>query len=108
MFNSKPAETSRNLIDQVAQSANSAIHTTQRVVNETMDGLGDQTSALVHHGMDSVRNTSRQIRKGAHHASDKTVAYIREEPVKSMLIAAATGAVLMALARAISRSNHSR
>lgn len=125
MFNSKPTPTSNTLIDQVAQSADSAIHTTQRVANEAMDGLshslqaarqqvvpalngiGDQATALVHHGMDSVRNTSHQIREGAHHASDRTVAYIREEPVKSMLIAAATGAVLMALARVISQSNHS-
>jgi ElaB/YqjD/DUF883 family membrane-anchored ribosome-binding protein len=30
-------------------------------------------------------------------ASDETVNYIKHEPVKSMLIAAATGAALMAL-----------
>jgi hypothetical protein len=34
------------------------------------------------------------------------VAYIRDEPVKAMLIAAATGAALMALINLVSRSRH--
>lgn len=38
------------------------------------------------------------------HAADSTTHYIREEPIKSVLIAAATGAVLMALVGLVSRS----
>ena len=38
------------------------------------------------------------------HASDATVNYIKEEPVKSILVAAATGAALMALVSMMSRS----
>ena len=126
MFNNKDAETPAGLIDQAAHSADVAIHATQRVTNEALEGLlqtidtarqqvvpmihsaEDKASALVHKGLDSVRQTSRQLRDGAHYASDKTVAYIREEPVKAMLIAAASGAVVMALARVISQSNQSR
>ena len=37
-------------------------------------------------------------------AQDTTVGYIKDEPVKSMLIAAATGAALMALVSMMSRS----
>lgn len=86
-----------SLIDQTAQSAGAAIQTTQRVANDALGSLSH-----------SLQSAQHQIREGAHHASDKTVAYIREEPVKSMLIAAATGAALMALARAISQPHHSR
>lgn len=125
MFDKKIAATSDSLIDQAAHSADAAIHTTQRVTNEALEGLlgtidaarqqvvpmittaEDKAASLMHHGLDSVRHTSRQLRTSALHATDKTVTYIRDEPVKSVLIAAATGAALMALARVISQSHHS-
>ncbi len=91
------SDLTHSLIDQTAQSAGSAIQTTQRVANDAVESLSH-----------SLQSAQTQIRDGAHHASDKTVAYIREEPVKSMLIAAATGAALMALARAINQPRHSR
>jgi ElaB/YqjD/DUF883 family membrane-anchored ribosome-binding protein len=64
----------------------------------------DQVSALAQRGVDSVRDTSHQLRVKAAHASDNTMHYIKDEPVKSILIAAATGAALMALVSLISRS----
>lgn len=64
----------------------------------------DQASALAHRGMDSVRDISHQLRLKAEHASDSTVKYIKEEPVKAVLIAAATGATLMALVTLVARS----
>jgi ElaB/YqjD/DUF883 family membrane-anchored ribosome-binding protein len=124
MSNNTISDTSDKLINQVSHSADAAIHATQRVTNEALEGLlhtvdtarqqivpmihnaENKTAALVQHGVDSVKNTSRQLRDGAHNASDRTVAYIREEPVKSVLIAAATGAAVMALARVISQSRH--
>jgi ElaB/YqjD/DUF883 family membrane-anchored ribosome-binding protein len=51
-----------------------------------------------------VRDSSQQLREKAVQASDQTVAYIKDEPVKSMLIAAATGAALMGLISLMGRS----
>lgn len=68
--------------------------------------LAEQASQTVDHAMDSVRETAHQLRLKAEHASDSTVSYIQHEPVKSVLIAAATGAVLMALVNLVSRSGH--
>lgn len=125
MSNNTIADTSDRLIDQVSHTADVAIHATQRVTNEALEGLlhtidtardqivpmihnaENKTAALVQQGLNGVRHTSRQIRDGAHHASDSTVAYIREEPVKSVLIAAATGAALVTLARILSQTRHS-
>jgi hypothetical protein len=45
------------------------------------------------------------LRDKALRASDNTVGYIKDEPVKAMLIAAATGAALMALVSLITRSH---
>jgi ElaB/YqjD/DUF883 family membrane-anchored ribosome-binding protein len=102
-------------LDQATQSADLAIKSTQRVANETLDGIAggvqnlhdqaapminraaDQVSAFAHRSADSVRDGTQQLRDGAHHASEYTSNYIKNEPVKAMLIAAATGAALMAL-----------
>lgn len=97
MSNHSAFDASRDLIDHAAQSAQAAFHTTQRAAGEAVDGIS--------HSLQTARN---QVRNSAHHASDRTVAYIREEPVKSMLIAAATGAALIALAHVISQPRHTR
>ena len=48
-------------------------------------------------GIEAVRDGSQQLREKAQRATDSTVAYVKDEPIKAMLIAAATGAVLMGL-----------
>jgi hypothetical protein len=52
-----------------------------------------------------VRERSGQLRDKAALLSDTTAGRIRDEPLKAMLIAAATGAALMALLVLISRSS---
>jgi len=123
MFLNKSAEISNSLVDQASQSADQAIKSTQQVANEALKSLTDAmqdlrhqaspvierategVSALAHRGLESVRETSHHLRVNAEHASDSTVNYIRHEPVKSVMIAAATGAALMAL---VSLVGHSR
>jgi ElaB/YqjD/DUF883 family membrane-anchored ribosome-binding protein len=117
--------TPNTLVDHAAQSADEAIRSTQRVANEALDGLAatvqdtreraapvlnrmsEQASDLAHRGADSLRQGSQQLRERARHASESTVTYIKQEPVKAMLIAAATGAALMALVSLMSRSHRS-
>ena len=106
---------SNGLVDRAADSADAAIKSTQRVANQALDGLadsvqdlrqhaapmlnqaGERAGALAQRGVDAVRGTSQHLRDRALQASDTTVNYIKDEPVKAMLIAAATGAALMAL-----------
>lgn len=121
---SSSAATANRLADQAAQGADDAIKSTQRVANDMLDRLSDkvqdthdkaapkmvriaeQAEALARRGADAVRESSQHLREKAAHTSDQTIAYIREEPVKSVLIAAATGAALMALVGLLSRSRH--
>ena len=108
--------------DQAADTASSAIRSTQNVTNEAFDRLSDkvgevrdqagpavsrlttQAEALAKRGVEAVRDTSAQLREKALQATDTTVGYIKDEPVKSMLIAAATGAALMGLVGLMTRS----
>jgi ElaB/YqjD/DUF883 family membrane-anchored ribosome-binding protein len=113
MFLKKEAEPSNSLIDQAAQSADQVIKSTQQMaadalatLNGAMQDLRQQATPVAERALDSVRETSRQLRLKAEHASDNTVAYIKHDPVKSVLIAAATGAALMALVSLVSNARH--
>jgi ElaB/YqjD/DUF883 family membrane-anchored ribosome-binding protein len=115
MFANKTPEVQNKLVDQAAASADQAIRSTQRVANEALDGLAgsvqdlrehaapmvdrvaERASALAHHGVDAVRERSHRLSVSAHRVADGTRSYVRDEPVKSLLIAAATGAAMMGL-----------
>jgi ElaB/YqjD/DUF883 family membrane-anchored ribosome-binding protein len=66
---------------------------------------GEQASVLAQRGVDAVRDRSLQVREQALRASDNTLNYIKDEPVKAVLIAAAVGAGLMALIGLLRKSN---
>ena len=117
----------RDPVENLADSASNAMEATKRTaqdlaadtrdsVNRAANGLRadvapfvrqatEQVSDLAHRGADAVRHTAHQVRESADAATARTRDYIKDEPVKSVLIAAATGAALMAL---ISMMSHSR
>ena len=110
--------------DAVGDAAEQALASTRRIANGMLDSVGDsvdglrqqampmlnrasdQAIAMAQHGVDTVRDTSRHWREQAQHASDRTVTYIREEPVKAMLIAATAGALIVTLAGLVRRGRH--
>ena len=109
--------------DQAADTAQSAIRSTQNVANSAFDRLSDkvdtardqavplinrlstQAQDVARKSADAVRETSAQLRDRASRAQEQTVGYIKDEPVKAMLIAAATGAALMALVSLATRAS---
>lgn len=86
----------QNANESLAKFADGSISKTQQAA--------DATNAFLRSGVDTVLETSQQLRHGAQEVSTKTVNYIRDEPVKSVLMAAATGAVLMALFSLVRRA----
>jgi hypothetical protein len=108
MFSQPNSQTSDPIVYQeAAKSADQEIRPAQRLTRgmhelldgaaPLLDGAGDRLDTLTHRGLDAVRRRSRRLRDQALHASDSTLHYIRGEPVKAALIAAAAGAALMAL-----------
>ncbi|CAN5708360.1 hypothetical protein BH11PSE8_BH11PSE8_03780 [soil metagenome] len=111
-----------NLADKAADGANEAIRTTQGATNTAFNRLSDkvddvrsqaapvidristQAKEAARKSADALRDTTQQLRDKALNVSDQTVGYIKDEPVKAMLIAAATGAALMALVGLLGRS----
>ena len=86
-----------NLAEQAADSADHALKAGQRLTHDALDSLSDSVHDLRQQGASALRSGSRQIRNTAHQASVCTKDYIRDEPVRSVLIAAAAGAIVMGL-----------
>ena len=126
MFTRKPTEDIQSLADRTAQSAEQAIRSTQSAANTALDNLSDgvqtlqqdaagvleqaarQVEALAHRSSQALQSGSQALLDKAHAASSETRHYIEREPVKSVMIAAATGAALMGLLVLLSRSNDRR
>jgi ElaB/YqjD/DUF883 family membrane-anchored ribosome-binding protein len=78
----------------------------QEVKDEAMPVLNRvaaKAEELARRSADVVRDRSADIKDRAVRASDMTIGYIKDEPVKAILIAAATGAALMALLTLLGR-----
>jgi len=102
------------IADAASESLEHAVQATQRVADQTLDKVsstaqdlrqrvsplleraGEQASTLARRGVHTVRDQAQR-------ASDSTVGYIRDEPVKAVLIAAAAGAMAVALLRWLRR-----
>lgn len=120
---SKPyTSTANDYADKATQKADDAIKSTQRMANDAMDSLSDkvedmrsqagptinriatQAEDAARRGIAAVKENTQQLREKAMQATDTTVTYIKDDPIKAMLIAAATGAALMALVSMMGRS----
>ncbi len=114
----KPFSSStQNAADQAAQHAQGAIGGTQQALSSLSDRAEDvraqtvpvlnrvaaKAEELARRGKDVVRDRSELLKDRAYRASDATRGYIKDEPVKSILIAVAAGAALMALVSLLTR-----
>ncbi|WP_395701502.1 hypothetical protein [Aquabacterium sp.] len=112
--------------EQAAGKASQMIESTRHAANHTLDQLdqrvdalrdaapsvwrqaGAQVEDLTRRGIDRAREASLKVRDKVVDTHDRSVAYIRDEPVKSVVIAAAAGATLAALIGWLARSRHSQ
>ena len=110
------------IANRFAQSASQAIETTQKAADQALDGLDNQVhklheqasrgldnaaqgaNAVAQRSAQSVQDATRRLRDTAMQVSDGTTRYVQNEPVKSVLIAAAAGALLMGLFSLLARS----
>lgn len=115
MITNALAQRSDNMADRAAVTADHAIRSTQYAVNGAFDSLADSVQDLRHQaapalergieragalrqrGIDSVRHGTRQLRETAHSGAEHARGYVRDEPFKALLIAAATGAIVAGL-----------
>lgn len=109
------ADTATSIADEAAGKAQRALHESRVATDDALDALSggidklserapdaiariaSQVEDLARRSLERARDTSAQVRVRVNEASDATVSRIKDEPMKSVLIAAAIGAGLTAL-----------
>ncbi|MFN7153649.1 MAG: hypothetical protein ACK4OE_08150 [Acidovorax sp.] len=117
----KVANSARTLADDVLQSAQDAVQSTRSAANNTLeraeegvrtlrshtdpaiDDLAARAQELAARSIDYCAETSARARRQVMHAAEATGKYVAEQPGKSMVIAAASGAALATLVFWMSR-----
>lgn len=111
-----------NIAQQATDKADEAIGNARKAADGALDTLQDKASHLAavapgtlsrvaaqideiaRRGIDRAKAASDTAKEQATLAGDRTVGYIKEEPVKSVLMAAAAGAALAICVGMLSRS----
>ncbi|HQX59335.1 MAG TPA: hypothetical protein PLT77_09395, partial [Burkholderiaceae bacterium] len=109
-----------------AQAASRAIQSTQQACDGALERLDDKVHQLrtdaapvieragekadqwVQKGARQLNEGSRQLRAKAQYVAAESQQYVREQPVKSVLIAAGIGALLMGLISVLARQGSGR
>ena len=98
-------QSTQRIADQALDKMSSAAHDLRAQVSPLLERAGEKAEALAQRGVDAMRERSLQMREQALRASDSTLNYIKDEPVKAVLIAAAAGAALMVLLGLLRKSD---
>ncbi|MDQ7990205.1 MAG: hypothetical protein REI09_11285 [Candidatus Dactylopiibacterium sp.] len=117
----KAEDSARTLADSVSDRASDAIETTRRAAENQFDAarngienlrdaipekVGQAVDGLEHYasvGLKQARAACASVKTRVDDASEATRAYVREEPVKSLLIAVASGALIAGAASWLAR-----
>jgi ElaB/YqjD/DUF883 family membrane-anchored ribosome-binding protein len=101
------AQTARGGIGQGMHEMSNGLDHARSETGNALRQLASDSDALLHRSMDKVRDSAGQLRERSLHAKEATTTYIQHEPMKSVLMAAAVGAGLMALVALFSRNHPS-
>lgn len=68
--------------------------------------LASEAETATRQGLESLRESSHELRLRANAAGEAGLRYLRDEPLKPVIIAAVAAGALMALAQWLARRNH--
>ncbi len=126
-MNQFPSDDNRydDLARQASEQADAAISSTREASNAALDALqkkadhlatvapstlrrvADQVDELTRRGLEMAKHATDTARAQAVQANDRALGYVRQEPAKAVLIAAAVGAGLALLAGMLARDSRS-
>ena len=114
-MNTNTAKTASQLADDARQTANEAIDSTRTYAQNAVNAAGEKVRDMkrdfepsveqlaarvqqaVQRGLDAASSTSARAQRNIEKAADVTGRYISDQPVRSVLVAAAAGAAITAL-----------
>ena len=109
------ATTSSDHFNRAAASLKAAERDAQAAIDSAVDGLSSaygeakpllsrasqRAREMAHDGYDAARERAAALRDRSQQAVESTRGYVQDEPIKSLLIAAAVGAAVIALVEVV-------
>jgi len=83
--------------ERLAERASNAMNAVRDRVVPTASRLASQAEDLAQRSADALLDRGYQLRNRAVDFGDRSVRYVKDEPIKSVLIAAAAGGALIAV-----------
>lgn len=90
-------DATRQYAHDAIASAESKIQTLRTNVEPTVDMLANKAQHFAHQGMDAAVHAKNRVQESLVHYGDTTTRYVSKQPVRSVLMAAAFGAVVALL-----------
>lgn len=104
MLPTSVTHSAHDLIDRAGQRGDALLHGGVDAAHQAVNGMSDSArrlqadaAQLRQRSLDALRDGRELVRNRAQWAGERSVDYIRDEPLKSMLVAAAAGAALVGL-----------
>lgn len=112
--------------DALAHTAGEAVRSSNQIAHQTLDQLADRVDSarlqaapvfdrlahradeMKYRGVAAMRDGSQRLRYQAVRATDSTLGYVRQKPVRSLLFAAALGAAATLLLSVVGRTGKPR
>lgn len=102
-------------IDSTRQHANQALDMAENKVRElrgsvdpVVEMLASKAQKMARQSLDMASEAKERAEKSLKHAADATTRYVSEQPMRSVLIAAAVGAAVALLVSTSRQRNHNR
>jgi ElaB/YqjD/DUF883 family membrane-anchored ribosome-binding protein len=94
----------QDFVDKAADRLHNGISSARQTATKIGERAADQTQTILGRGIHGAKAAAQQVRESTAQASESLVTYTKENPIKAILIAAASGALLLTLFNALSRS----
>lgn len=96
-------ESTRDLAQHAIEGADSAVRRARDRIDPAIEDFAHSAQRLAHRGIDLASHTGARAQQSLRHCAAATERYVADQPVRAILIAAAAGAIIAALALAGTR-----
>ncbi len=94
----------KNLANDAGDAVSDTIDSVRGNAGPTIDKASRRAQAMANQAVDTASRAAQQLRDGVSDLTDGAVAYTKKNPMKAVMIAAASGAVIFGLVRAFTSS----
>lgn len=108
MSNTTPAKKTQEAVDRVAEDIVTATEQLLDTAPGALSQAAQRVEQIARAGIDKARDASHSVAQGADKACTRTADYVRHEPGKALLMAAAAGAAATLLVSWATRTRHTQ